>query len=112
MRQCLAFCRKNLKCYAKYPLTEISKGINKICPGNPATYHKDITEDVLRKTLKKGYMVLFEEGNPIHTVVLLYNARTGHILRFSDGGKKDTTVKKEIAKKTTNRRYRGCVVVR
>lgn len=112
MRQCLAFCRKNLKCYAKYSLSEISKGINKICPGSPATYYESVTVDALRKKLKKGYMVLFEEGNPIHTVVLLYNAQTGHILRFSDGGKKTTTAKKEIEKKTTNGRYRGCVVIK
>lgn len=32
MQQCLNFARKKLKCGAKYPLTEIAKGINQICP--------------------------------------------------------------------------------
>ena len=71
MQQCLAYCRKKLKCGAKYPLTEIAKGINHICPGKPAIYHKSMSDDRLEVHLKKGHMILFEEGSPIHTVVLL-----------------------------------------
>lgn len=75
MQQCLNFARKKLKCGAKYPLTEICKGINFICPGKPATYHKSLTTEQLNAKLKKGYMVLFEEGNPIHTVALLRDSK-------------------------------------
>lgn len=112
MQQCLAYCRKHLKCGAKYPLTEICKGINFICPGKPATYYKSLTNAQLEAKLRKGYMVLFEEGNPIHTVVLLKDNKTGKVWRFSDGKKNVTTVEKENKKKCTNEKYRGIVVVK
>lgn len=112
MQQCLNFARKKLKCGAKYPLTEICKGINFICPGKPATYYKSLTNAQLEAKLRKGYMVLFEEGNPIHTVVLLKDNKTGKVWRFSDGKKNVTTVEKENKKKCTNEKYRGIVVVK
>lgn len=112
MQRCLAYCRKKLKCGAKYPLTEIAKGINQICPGKPATYHKTLTNAQLEAKLKRGYMVLFEEGGPIHTVVLLRDNKTGRVWRFSDGKKNVTTVEKENKKKCTNEKYRGIVVVK
>lgn len=112
MQQCLNFARKKLKCGAKYPLTEIVKGINQICPGKPATYHKALTNAQLEAKLRKGYMVLFEEVGPIHTVVLLRDSKSGKIWRFSDGHKNVTTVAKENAKKCTNEKYRGIIVVK
>lgn len=112
MQQCLSYARKKLKCGAKYPLTEITKGINQICPGKPATYHKSLTTEQLKAKLKKGCMILFEEGNPIHTVVLLRDSKTGKIWRFSDGKKNVVTVEEENKKKCTNKKYRGIVVVK
>lgn len=112
MQQCLQYARKKLKCGAKYPLTEIVKGINQICPGRPAMYHKSLTVEQLKTKLKKGYMVLFEEGNPIHTVVLLMDSKTGKIWRFSDGKKSVVTVKKENVRRCTNKTYRGVVIVK
>lgn len=112
MQQCLAYCRKHLKCGAKYPLTEIVKGINQICPGKPAVYHKSMSNERLEAHLKKGHMVLFEEGSPIHTVVLLRDDKSGKVWRFSDGHKNVTTVAKENKKKCTNEKYRGIVVVK
>lgn len=112
MQQCLAYCRKHLKCGAKYPLTEIVKGINQICPGKPAAYKTSLSNERLQKFLEKGHMILFEEGNPIHTVVLLRNLKSGKIWRFSDGHKNTTTVEKENAKKCTNTKYKGIIVVK
>lgn len=112
MQQCLAYCRRKLKCGAKYPLTEIAKGINQICSGKPAIYHKSMSNDRIEVHLKKGHMILFEEGNPIHTVVLLRDGKTGKIYRFSDGKKSITTVAKENKKKCTNKKYRGIVIVK
>lgn len=112
MQQVLQYARKKLKCGAKYPLTEIVKGINQICPGKPAAYHKSLTTEQLKAKLKKGYMVLFEEGGPIHTVVLLRDSKSGKIWRFSDGHKNVTTVAKENANKCTNEKYRGIVIVK
>lgn len=112
MQQCLAYVKKKLKCGAKYPLTEIARGINAICPGKPAVYHKSLTNAQLEAKLRNGYMVLFEEGSPIHTVVLLKNNKTGKVWRFSDGKKNVTTAKKENARKCTNKKYQGVVVVK
>lgn len=112
MQQVLRYARKKLKCGAKYPLTQVTKGINQICSGKPATYYKSLTNAQLEEKLKKGYMVLFEEGNPIHTVVLLKDSRTGKIYRFSDGEKSTITVAEENTKRCTNEKYRGIVVVK
>lgn len=112
MQQCLQYARRKLKCGAKYPLTEIVKGINQICSGKPAVYHKSLTNTQLEAHLKKGHMILFEEGSPIHTVVLLRDNKTGKVWRFSDGKKNVTTVEKENKKKCTNEKYRGIVIVK
>lgn len=112
MQQVLRHARKKLKCGAKYPLTEICKGINFICLGKPATYYRSLTNAQLEAKLRKGYMVLFEEGNPIHTVVLLKDNKTGKVWRFSNGKKNVTTVEKENKKKCTNEKYRGIVIVK
>lgn len=112
MQQVLQYARRKLKCGAKYPLTEIVKGINQICPGKPAVYKTSLSNERLQKLLEKGYMILFEEGNPIHTVVLLRDSKSGKIWRFSDGHKNTTTVEKENAKKCTNTKYKGIIVVK
>ena len=83
-----------------------------ICSGKPAVYHKSLTTEQLKAKLKKGYMILFEEGNPIHTVVLLRDNKTGRVWRFLDGRKNVTTVEKENKKKCTNEKYRGIVIVK
>ncbi|CUP05803.1 Uncharacterised protein [Anaerobutyricum hallii] len=112
MQQTLQYARRKLKCGAKYPLTEIARGINMICPGKPAMYHKSLTVEQLKTKLKKGYMVLFEEGNPIHTVALLRDNKSGKIYRFSDGKKSVVTVEKENVRRCTNKTYRGVVIVK
>ena len=112
MQQVLQYARKKLTRGAKYPLTQVTKGINQICPGKPATYYKSLTNTQLEEKLKQGYMVLFEEGSPIHTVVLLRDSKTGKIYRFSDGKKSVTTVEKENKKKCTNEKYKGIVIVK
>ena len=112
MQQCLSYARRRLKCGAKYPLTEICRGINMICSGKSAVYHKSMTDKQLKTHLQRGHMVLFEESNPIHTVVLLMDSRSGKIWRFSDGKKNVTTVEKENKKRCTNEKYRGIVIVK
>lgn len=108
----LTVCSKKLTRGAKYPLMQVAKGINQICSGKPATYYKSLTNAQLEAKLRKGYMVLFEEGNPIHTVVLLVDSKTGKIWRFSDGKKSVVTVKKENVRRCTNKTYRGVVIVK
>lgn len=112
MHQCLDYARKHLKCGAKYSLKELCKGINQICCKGSAVYKTSLTDEQLMSHLKKGQMVLFEERNPIHTVVLLYNANKKQVLRFSDGKKNVTTAAKENAKRCTSNNYKGIVIVK
>ena len=112
MQQCLQYASKKLKCGAKYPLTEIVKGINQICPGKHAVYKTSLSNERLQKLLEKGYMILFEEGNPIHTVVLLRDLKSGKIWRFSDGKKNVTTVEKENKRRCKNEKYKGIIIVK
>lgn len=95
---------------SKYPLKNIAKAIDKIVSGNPAKYFKSPSADVIRKSLKNGDMVLFEERDPIHTAVLLWNGEK--TIRFSDGKYKNTTVNKELAKRCRDSYYGGCVLVK
>lgn len=83
-----------------------------ICSGKPAVYHKSMTDKQLKAHLQRGHMVLFEESNPIHTVVLLMDSRSGKIWRFSDGKKNITTVEKENKKRCINEKYKGIVIVK
>lgn len=112
MQQVLQYARKKLKCGAKYPLAEIARGINMICSGKPAVYHRIMSNDRLEAHLKKGHMILFEEGSPIHTVVLLRDDKSGKVWRFSDGKKNTTAVAKENVRRCTNEKYKGIIVVK
>ena len=112
MQQCLQYAHRRLKCGAKYSLKEIAKGINRICPDKPAKYRETLSNDQLEKKLKKGYMILFEEGSPIHTIVMLYDKKEDKIWKFSDGHKSVTTVEKENKKKCTSKNYKGIVIVK
>lgn len=115
IKKTMAWCKKYLdKHYglcgrSKYPIKKIATAINKIASGAPAKYYKSPSADEIRKALKSGDMVLFEERDPIHTVVLLWDGEKTK--RFSDGGYKNTTVNKELAKRCGDSYYGGCVFV-
>ena len=116
IKKSMDWCKKYLdKHYglcgrSKYPLKKIATAINKIVSGSPATYGKAPSADTIRKALKRGDMLLFEENDPIHTVVLLWNGEKTK--RFSDGGYKNTTVNQGMAKRCGDAYYVGCVIVK
>lgn len=112
MQQVLRYSRRNLRCYAKYPLSEVVKGINHFCSGSPATYYRNMNTDRLRRLLHRGCLALFEEGDPIHTVVLLYDARKKTLYRFSDGKKSVVSTAHEMKNKCTSDKYKGIVTVK
>lgn len=95
---------------AKFNLEKISKAINKIASGSPATFKKSPSADTIKKALQRGNMVLFEERDPIHTVVLLQKGK--YVLRFSDGKYKKVTVDQEVKKRCGDSYYGGCVVIK
>lgn len=112
MAWCKRYMDKNhgLNGHAKFNLRQVAAAINKIVSGNPATFKKAPSADVIKKNLEKGNMVLFEEKNPIHTAVLIWNSTK--VKRFSDGGYKNVTVAQEVSKRCGDTYYGGCIIVR
>lgn len=112
MEKCYAYMRDhyNLNGKAKYSLRQVCAAINKLAPENPAKFYEKISKAEMKKALKRGDMVLFEEKNPIHTAVILWNGRK--FKRFSDGRYKTVTVDWEIRKRCGDDWYGGCVIIR
>ena len=112
MEKCCTYMREHysLNGKAKYSLRQIANAINELSDGTPAKFYEKISKAEMKKTLKRGNMVLFEEKNPIHTAVLLYNGKK--FKRFSDGKYNSVTVAQEIRKRCGDGWYGGCVVVK
>ena len=116
IKKSMAWCKKyldknyGLKGRSKYPLKIIAEAINAIVPGKPAVFKKSPSEATIRNNFKNGSLILFEEKNPIHTVVLLQIG--AKIKRFSDGRYKNVTVAQEVKKRCTDSYYGGCVIIR
>ena len=55
-------------------------------------------------------MILFEEKDPIHSAVLLWDGKK--IKRFSDGGYKNVTIEQETKKRCGDAYYGGCIVIK
>ena len=99
----------NLDGHAKYSLKQVAQAINQIS-GNHADYYAGASKQRIKDALKSGHMVLFEEKDPIHTAVLLYDGKK--VKRFSDGSYKNVTVSQEMKKRCGNEYYRGIVIVK
>ena len=116
VKKSMAWCKRYLDKYyelgghAKYSLRQVTKAINKIVSGSQATFHKSPSKETIQRVLRRGDMVLFEEKNPIHTVVLLYDGKK--IRRFSDGHYNNIAVAQELAKRCSDSYYGGCVFVK
>lgn len=112
VKNCKSYLDKNigLKGRSKYNLQKITTAINKILSGSPVTFKKSPSKEAIKKVLKRGDMVLFEERDPIHTVVLLQYGK--NIIRFSDGKYKRVTVDQEVAKRCRDNYYGGCIFVK
>lgn len=112
----MAWCKKyldknyGLNGHAKYSLRQVAKAINKFVSGSQATFKKAASADNIQKALDNGKLVLFEERNPIHTVVLL--KKGDKYIRFSDGKYKKVTVAEEVKKRCGDSYYGGCVFVK
>lgn len=116
VKKSMTWCKRYLDKYyglgghTKYSLRQVVKAINKIVSGSPATFHKSPSTEIIRKALRRGDMVLFEEKNPIHTAVLLYDGKK--IRRFSDGHYNNVTVAQELTKRCGDSYYSGCIIVK
>lgn len=116
IKKSMAWCKKymdknhGLNGHKKFSLRQVAAAINEIVPGKPAVFKKSPSAATIRSNLKSGNMVLFEERNPIHTVVLLQIG--AKIKRFSDGRYKNVTVAQEVKKRCGDAYYGGCIIVR
>lgn len=95
--------------HVKYPLSGCSKLINILMPGAPAHFHRTYDAKTIRKALKAGKMILFEEDDPVHSVALVRKGRVTY--RLSYGRASRTTVNKEVKRKCTSSYYKGWVSV-
>lgn len=100
---------------SKVTLRGITKGIKKIGKKKgTATYHETVTADRIRKAMREGALVIMEQKNPIHSIALIperrkngytiYRVSYGKVNGVTAGGMADTA--------TTNKTYRGMIVVK
>lgn len=111
MLKCLSYMQNHfdLDGRAKYNLKQLAQAINQIT-GNHAEYYAGASKQRIKNALKSGHMVLFEEKDPIHTAVLLYDVKK--IKRFSNGKYKNVTLTHEMKKRCGDDYYRGVVIVK
>ena len=111
MSKCLKYMqnRFNLDGHAKYRLKQVAQAINQIS-GNHAEYYVGASKQRIKDALKSGHMVLFEEKDPIHTAVLLYDGKK--VKRFSNGRYKNVTLMQQMKKRCGDDYYRGVVIVK
>lgn len=87
------FAKKRVSGYngSKLSIFGCHKAINRIAGKTVAEWHsstktnKAHMEKKIRDALKSGHIVLFEEKNPIHTVVLLGMTDSSHVLVATNG---------------------------
>ena len=112
MNPLLKWSRKKLKSYMKAKLTikGVAKGLNKKCGRSVAKYYKKPTLKRVNDALDKGYLVLMERRDPIHTLVL-YRAN-GKTYKLDHGKVSKVSTKSLVSKATSNSTYRGLVIVK
>ncbi len=94
--------------YAKVTVKGVSKGINELSKGN-AEYHKKVNAEKMQEALDEGKIVIMEQKNPIHSIILLPDAEG--IYEANHGNVKKVNVRRVAETATTSKRYRGMVVV-
>jgi len=111
----LKWSKKHLKIESKIPISQVYKGLKKIAPKSKRagiTFRRKVTAQELRTALARGYLVLYETKDPIHTNPLMWDDTKCCVRNFSHGGKEKTTVELLIKKQCGNDTYRGCVFIR
>lgn len=97
--------------YAKVTVKGVSKGIDILGKGKGcADYITTPTEERIQAAIDSGYVVILEQGNPIHTVTLLPDKKGIYVANA--GTVRRTTAKAKAKKATTSKRYRGMVIVK
>ena len=74
-----------------------------------AKYYKTVTKARMNKALADGKLVIFEQKDPIHTVILIPDG--GNVYVATYGTVRKTTVEKMMKTVLKNTKYRGMVVI-
>lgn len=93
---------------AKLLVKGVAEGINELSDGK-AKYYKSTLRPRMIKALAKDHLVIFEQKDPIHTVILLPD--DDGIFVASHGKVKKTTVDKMMKTVLASTKYRGMVTV-
>lgn len=94
---------------AKVLIKAIPKAVTKLTDGK-SKYYKVVTKARMTDALEKGKLVIFEQKDPIHTVILLPDADGIYVA--SHGTVRKTTVEKMMKTALKSTKYRGMVVVK
>ena len=94
---------------AKVTLKGVTKGINNYKKGH-ATYIEKPTAGKANYALFNGSAIILEHKNPIHSVFIFRDAGVDYIVSY--GKVSRVNIPRTIAKATTNKTYRGMVIVR
>lgn len=112
MSYLLKWSKKNLKIKSKIPLSQVYKGLKKLAPKADITFRRKVTAQEVRTALARGYLVLLETKDPIHTNPIMWDDTKCCVRNFSHGNKEKINIDKYVKKQCTNDTYRGCIFVR
>lgn len=99
--------KKDIK--AKVTLKGVTKGINHYKP-NHATYVEKPTVGKANYALLNGGCIILEQRNPIHSVFIFRDNGLDYIVSY--GKVKRVNLASAVSKATTNKTYRGMVIVK
>ena len=88
----------------------IYHGISHFIKGKgTAIYHSHPTAEKIQKAMDAGSLVILEQKNPIHTVILIPDGEEMYVASY--GKVKKTNAKTQANKATKNETYRGMIVI-
>ena len=96
---------------SKVTVKGVDKGIDVLGKGKgTSTYYSTPTAARISTAMKAGNLVIMEQGGPIHSIVLLPDSGKTYMISY---GKVTQVSVAEIARTaTTNKTYRGMIVVK
>lgn len=94
---------------AKVTIRGVYHLMRDLLPFADITFKSRANPSTLKKQLSAGKLVLFEEGNPIHTVVLLKAG--GAYWRITNGHCNEISIDEEAKRRTQSKTYAGVVFV-
>ena len=93
---------------AKVTLKGITKGINHFFKGRAKYIHTPTFEKV-DNALKNNHIIIFEQKNPIHSIVIFRDNNINYMITYGKVIK--INLKKIVKTKSSNKTYRGMIII-